>query len=511
MRIVALLALALGAWPAAAETLAGRVIDDQSGIPLANVGLRVAKDGVRQIVADLETDSGGRFRTEEVPAGEYRIEISKSNYMPATVRLRVDAGAGPLLLRLVRFGAIAGRVSDAGGRNVPYARIAVMTKGPGGILRRFGAEFQVDGRGAYRVSNLPPGQYAIAVLYGALLTAAWTSGPSPRSGVGSGVLFYPTNQAPQWFPIAGGEEFSDTNFTIVAPELFRVSGTVQPAGRRYTVALAPVDRPELPVATQLATERPGSGERVFQFEGIPPGSYQLYTSEYSAASPAAPVADALFGRTRVEVWGDVEGIAVTAEKGRSATFILQPRSAAAVCPPTAVLALTPLDGRTGWQTGLLGLSRTVEVNFTKPQIVNDLAPGRYLAALSKLGDACFNASEVIDLNGEHAEPIGVTVGPAAALRGRLAAGDARPGDFLIVLVASEATDGAQPVLATSPDASSRFAFTGLRPGRYRIGAVSVVEGSRARWEDTARMVELDLAGGPATEIDLPVPAFQAEP
>src|SRR5271157_5956528 len=127
MRIAAVLLFAL-ALPAAAETLAGKVVEDHSGNPLASVELRAAKDGVRQLVADLETDANGRFQAEGIPAGEYRVEISKANYVSTTLRVRVGPGSGAMLMRLVRFGVISGRVADPDGKTIPGARITVVTK-----------------------------------------------------------------------------------------------------------------------------------------------------------------------------------------------------------------------------------------------------------------------------------------------------------------------------------------------------------------------------------------------
>lgn len=117
MRIAALL-LALGLVSARAEVLGGRVLEDHSGAPLASAELRVAREGVRKLVAELETDASGRFRAEGIPAGDYRIEISKPNYVSTTVRARVE-GSADSLFRLVRYGVIAGKVYELTLRGVP--------------------------------------------------------------------------------------------------------------------------------------------------------------------------------------------------------------------------------------------------------------------------------------------------------------------------------------------------------------------------------------------------------
>jgi 5-hydroxyisourate hydrolase-like protein (transthyretin family) len=490
-----MLALAL---PAAADTFAGKVVEDHSGDPLASVELRVARDGVRQLVADLETDADGRFQAEGIPPGEYQVEISKANYVPSTLRVRV--GSGAMLIRLVRFGVISGRVADPDGKPIPGSRIAVVTRGPGGVLRPFGAGVQVDDRGQYRIYNLPPGEYAVALAYGA-------AGGVLRSSVGSGAQLYPSTQRPQWFAVAGGEDYSNTDFVVMAAALFKVSGTVQPAGPMYEVALTPADQPLLSAASQRMESGKG-----FSLEGIPPGSYDLYATgpvQGYGLSSAILGPEPVFGKTRVNVGGqDVEGLTVSAERGRSASFILRtasPRQPASACPPTATLSLSAMEA-----TGAM-LNRTVEASFAKAQKVDDLAPVRYWVSAGRVGDACYSVGAVADLTSDSDELIAVTVAPAASIRGKLA-GAARPADFVVTLVSAEPAEGAPAVQAAYPDAESRFAFGNLRPGRYRIGAQPAAEAAKAPWvAGWANMIELDLPGGVPTDIDLPAPVARKNP
>src|SRR4051794_39585243 len=85
-----------------ADTLAGKVLEDHSGIPLASVELRIQKVGERQLAAELETDSSGQFRAAGLAPGEYRIDAAKSSYIGAT--LRITSLGENLAIRLVRCG-----------------------------------------------------------------------------------------------------------------------------------------------------------------------------------------------------------------------------------------------------------------------------------------------------------------------------------------------------------------------------------------------------------------------
>lgn len=48
---------------ARAEELSGKVIQDNSGAPVASADVRVYKIGVRGLAADLETDGEGNFES----------------------------------------------------------------------------------------------------------------------------------------------------------------------------------------------------------------------------------------------------------------------------------------------------------------------------------------------------------------------------------------------------------------------------------------------------------------
>ncbi len=499
MRLAAIAAFALASYPLGAATLGGQVLEDHSGAPLASVELKVAREGVRQLVADLETDASGHFQAEGIPPGDYRIEVLKPNYASLGLSLHLDQDARPLALRLVRFGVISGRVADADNRQIAGARVTVFTR-RGGALEPFGSPLTPDERGRYRIYNLPPGEYAVAVSYGAASASVSSGGVGLKSTVGSGVRLYQSNQRPQWFTVAGGEDYPNTDFIVMPAGLSTVSGTVEPAGGMYAVALTAVDQPVMPVATA----RLDSNSNVFSLEGIPSGSYNLY-----AVGPASGYGyggvilgpNPVYGRVRVDVIGqDVKAVAIPVEKGLSASFILKRASEqqpANACPPTASVRLTPVESR-----GAM-LDRTLELNFEKPQTAVDLAPGRYRLVAGKAGDSCYSASGEVDLAVSTEEPIAVTVAAAAALKGRLR-GAARPADFAIVLALPNAPEGAPAVQTAYPDSQARFSFAGLPPGRYRIAAVPTA-GPKARWvADMARMTELDLTGG-ATEIDLPAP------
>src|SRR5262249_17095642 len=111
--------LVLLASPALPETFEGRVIEDHSSAPVPSADVRFFRTGSHIAAADLETDSQGRFRAEDLLPGEYRLDIDKRNYSPVSVHL--TGNARPILVRLTRNGVIAGKVTDSQGEPVKGA------------------------------------------------------------------------------------------------------------------------------------------------------------------------------------------------------------------------------------------------------------------------------------------------------------------------------------------------------------------------------------------------------
>lgn len=54
----------------AAGLLTGRVVEDRSGAPVQSSDVRIYRDGVRMLAADLETDGNDRFEGAGLPQGD---------------------------------------------------------------------------------------------------------------------------------------------------------------------------------------------------------------------------------------------------------------------------------------------------------------------------------------------------------------------------------------------------------------------------------------------------------
>jgi hypothetical protein len=488
-----------------AADLAGRVVEDHTGNPLASAVVRVVKPGMRTLAAELETSTDGRFTASNLPDGEYRLEIAKPNFIGTVLRL-----AGPsqgLEIRLVRAGVIAGMVADAKGQPVRGATVYALPKpAAGGPLRMPANErgVRIDERGRYRIHSLPPGEYAVAVTYGASTAIFGSSGGADvRPDLGSGAVLYPETARPRFFAVAGGEEYRNIDFSIIPTAMHSVSGKVElpDPKSRFWLALIPAEGAAL--ASAVAETKPDGS---FRFEGIGSGVYTL-----TAAGPIrgyggkGMTSDApYFGRTSVSVANDVEGVALPLAKGTEAALILRMTGPAGGCRPTAQVSLSAIEDFA------VRIDRSATIDSTKETQVTNLAPARYQVIADNLGEGCYQASATeLDLSrGAAKGPVTVYVAQAGSLRGKLA-GAAKDASYVIALAPADAVNGTESLQAVFADREGGFAFGSLRPGRYRVGIQLSSGGAKARWLNVAaRMIEIEIAGGAPTEIELPAPARQ---
>ncbi len=480
IRFSAVLAVACASAFAHAQGATGRVVDDSSGEPVASAELKIHKTGMRELVADLDTDRNGRFTGASLPAGDYTIDVLKPNFMTATFPLHLPSAA--LQISLLHFGVMDGGVTNVRGEPVagivraPYGqtigatRLTVLAKLPGTDEFRSVRDTALDEDGHYRFFDLPPGQYELGLWYYGI-------------NEGSGMQLYPDNKNPRVFTVAGGEVYKDLNFLIAPNPAYKISGTVAAPvpGQEFALALGLPDQPILPVAIALAGK-----DGAFHFDKVPAGTYDLFaagpTGGYGAFdSVLNDKAEPAFGRMRIQVAGsDITGLAVPVAPARSLSIILRPYKSTefpAACPQTVTVNFDSLDP---WG---VRFNATAQVGLAKEHTVPNLPPGRFRLSASGLGAGCYQAGEtVVDLSKEVGQPVIVAIAAAGSIRGTTRA----PGDTIELLDA----EGAQSQLAF-PDAKGEFSFATLRPGRYRITA-----------QKSKQSKDIEVTGATETTVDL---------
>jgi hypothetical protein len=122
------------------------------------------------------TTSDGYFFFRELPAGRYSISAEAFGYVFDTYPLRIVEVTNrttptEVSLRIWKAGAIAGTVVDEQGEpvvGVPVTAFLSVTSSTGPLLREGVSTIETDDRGVYRIAQLPPGRYVVAVLSSSL-------------------------------------------------------------------------------------------------------------------------------------------------------------------------------------------------------------------------------------------------------------------------------------------------------------------------------------------------------
>jgi protocatechuate 3,4-dioxygenase beta subunit len=296
-----------------------------------------------QSLPRLITDSEGRFAFRNLPKGVFNIQATKPGYLDGaygrlrpngatqTIELADDERTGDLKVRLFRAASISGTVLDDLGEPVvgvqlrAYRRSLVSGRR---LLTAAAGTVQTDDRGMYRLANLVPGEYVVALqtlqssvpasmqmdgpLMGDLMSTLMTGGGGTFSFSNSGtpvtpdgkftlqssngfamagprgrMLVYPTQYYPsaasasQATPIAvaSGEERGGIDLQLKLVPTVNVGGRlIGPDGpaANYALHLVPGDTSELSSDPDIATTITDSNGE-FQFLAVPAGQYVIQT------------------------------------------------------------------------------------------------------------------------------------------------------------------------------------------------------------------------------------------
>jgi hypothetical protein len=235
----------------------GRIVDAISGEPVSNANVVLIADGgtanlmpsgVITGAASATSSADGRFTIASVADGMYRVLSTHPQYLMGQYGQREAGSAGAFLaidhgtrltvqIKMWKRGTITGAVQDSTGAPVAHAEVHAIAR-----TARMGARAswtdsriaKTDDRGVFRLSDLVPGEYRIAVR-----------GDPARSFVAT---YYPSAESPAMASsvrLAAGEEREGTVVTMTrSAGLSSVSGTVVVPGLgagRLAVRLTKLD------------------------------------------------------------------------------------------------------------------------------------------------------------------------------------------------------------------------------------------------------------------------------
>lgn len=279
----ALVFLLLGSFAAAAadRVLTGRVVDANTGEPIARARLTLRFYQGGQIAPEvaLLSDADGSFRITNPPEGGYQVTCEKSGYL--TINQGMPSAPTAVELKLIAQAAIEGTVVDD--KDAPVAATFIQLLRQQVINGR--REFQpangssTDETGYFRIFGLPAGRYYLYI-------AARLSGARRAKPLAYPTIYYPNVTeiaAAQAIDLKAGDE---QQLHIKLPEpvpAFEIRGVIATANPVFGLSL---------VRQQSSRQFMQSGEvnidakaKTFRITHVTPGIYQLTANVQDGRNP----------------------------------------------------------------------------------------------------------------------------------------------------------------------------------------------------------------------------------
>src|SRR6266404_6034104 len=155
--------------PAKTGSVAGVVIDEKSGDPVAKALVILRRDqegGIGEI-----TSADGKFTLRDVDPGTYVLAVQRDGYVVArrgqsqTVNVQAGQITSEVKLKLLRTGAISGRILDADGDPISGVNVVLSAVRARKGARSATAYATTNDRGEYRAFHIAPGEYRVSATY----------------------------------------------------------------------------------------------------------------------------------------------------------------------------------------------------------------------------------------------------------------------------------------------------------------------------------------------------------
>jgi hypothetical protein len=489
----------------------GRVTVAGTSAPVAGAEVRLAAaNSYRRLVA---TDAEGRFDLTNLPAGEYRITVTKAGFSamqfgqrrPFEASAPIDLSEGEEFTANVvmpRGGVIYGRIVDAAGEPLAGTRVQALRSRTVQGQRRLqsaGVADQTDDLGAFRIYGLPPGEYFVSASPGEI-DAARREPPIYFPGTPSFVEALPIRVD------AGSEAAADLQ--LVPIPTATVSGVVLNSSGAPVTAMVALASDVVglgmsidggpPTALRLQADSGRDGR--FMIPNVPPGPYTLTAQmEFRLDSPfsisgrkgesraetEARATEAMLARlpestsTKVVVsGGDVEGLTLVTRPPASLTLSIEGDSGVTRPLPTGirVTTMSTHGNNMSMFAGGRDTFRLAGMNGPFHLDVQGVPDDWAVKAITVEGEDV--TDRPIDLQGQSANARLVLTDRVSSVGGVVQAPERGARHTVVVFPDDESkwTYPSRYVRVTRTDDQGRFEIKGLPPNeRYALVAVDFIE------------------------------------
>ena len=284
----------------------GVVTSAATSTPIPGATVRALLATAKASPVTTTANEDGAFELRGLPPGQWRISATRPGFVLREFGQRGRASQGSTIdlkdraevtadIALLRSGAIAGRVFDQFGDPAVKIRVQVMrfTRVENGRrLVPAGAADTTDDTGAFRVYDLPPGEYFVS----ARPPTTRERGPVRIAGEGTGAVLNPTvtfqslprQSAPTYFPgtpaiegaavitLDAGADQTGVHFALSSVATVQVSGTVVNSSGEIAPNWVPVllNSDSIDSDTVIVLMAPVNNG-VFSIPDVPPGTYSV--------------------------------------------------------------------------------------------------------------------------------------------------------------------------------------------------------------------------------------------
>lgn len=303
--------------PAQTYQVEGTVVNAITGRPIPRA--LVQWNGQSGQVAVL-SGPGGEFSFAGVSAGRTQFMVQKpgyfqgrgGNFNPRSIFLNVGPDSTRLDIKLTPEAVVFGRVLDKDGGPVEGATVRIEKAHAAGSSRYRGAPMgngSTDEDGNFRIPDLPPGQYVVALQAGNVIRRIFGSQSANGSEAYPAILYYPSadeEAGAEPVNLVAGQHL-EINFSITPRPAYKISGTVSAAqGLKQVAPPFFVDRRGQVLFSVEEFERQTGA---FTFRRVPAGTYTLRLSAVDEAGNPAIL------HRRMNVHKDLIGLRLSVSGG----------------------------------------------------------------------------------------------------------------------------------------------------------------------------------------------------
>jgi hypothetical protein len=460
--------------------------------------LTVSPTGVSSIVytsaPPVMTDARGRFSFDAVDPGTYRVTFSGTGYAKQDYGQRTLGGGGmpvtlvagqpkaDIVMRLVKVGAVSGRIRDNAGQPVvgvpvELSRLTYDATGQQKLQRV--AVAPTDDLGEYRVYAIIPGRYYVS-----------SGGQAGRGGYSTPNRI-PQNYTQVYYPAAGNQSSATTidvgsgadvrgvDLVVSLLPPYRVRGRVSDprTGRppqRVNLVLNFQDSGANGAANLLTGVNPGynPADGSFDLQNIPAGTYFL-----GARLPGGPGGPGALPIAWVplNVNADVSGIALTLEPGGSLNGRLRAEGNTALNSVRVQLTNEPrIPIPQGFESQPAAVA--VDGNFR----IDNLQTGTYRVSVTGLPEGFYVKEARLGETDVLNAPLRYSLLDTAVLDLLISPnvgaidGTAVPG-AQVVLIPNSNRERTELFRQVTADGAGRFAIPSVAPGEYTLAAWETLE------------------------------------